>query len=99
MGIEKNVKAVIKNQNVFLDIINDYEFTEQSFFVENKRQGKVEVKYSDVYKAIESNGFLYLYVDKRIAYIIRKKDITEGTEEELRQILTAALKEKYKGKR
>ncbi|MBE5756700.1 MAG: YcxB family protein [Clostridiales bacterium] len=94
-AVKKNIYVINKNYKEFSKVSNDYEFTEENFLVINKK-GKIEVNYSEVYGVEETEKFFYIYMGKAIAYIIKKKGITEGNGEELSMLLKKAVGEKYK---
>ena len=97
-GIEKAMKSIKRIEQAFVKVSNDYEFDEESFVFENKKQGKNEVFYKEVYAVRETDKFFYVYMSKNIAYIIKKQMITEGSAEELSTLFKNILEDKYKSK-
>lgn len=53
-------------------------------------------KLNALFSCIESNKYFFIYTSPGYVYIIRKECITEGTSEELRNILSGCMGNKYR---
>lgn len=73
-----------------VEYITIYQQKGEDFYSETK------TKYNYLFKAIETEGEFVLYISNVQAHVIPKNKIIEGTIEELREILSNNLKEKYK---
>lgn len=56
----------------------------------------MQAKYSVLFKVIETASQYFLYISRAQCYVINKADITAGTIEELNQIFSNNLMEKFK---
>jgi len=103
-GVSASVKKTLKNAPDFANITNTYIFDgADNFDVETQIGKKTETRvfdYANLHRAVETKRFFYLYVNAKIAFMIEKSGITEGTAEDLRSILCTALDDKrYKCKK
>lgn len=81
---EKNTKTV-----------THFDFYED--FMTERSGGKTEkFRYSELYKIIETNKYIYIYHSPETASIIEKNDISFGSADEITELLKA--KTKYKRK-
>lgn len=52
-------------------------------------------KYTELLKAVESNDHFLMFVNKKTIHVVRKDSFTEGTPDELRDILQKSIGKKY----
>lgn len=92
MKLRSAVNRVMKQSPDFPYIENTYTFHENRFEIvtriKNKREHK-EVLYDDLIAVKERKNAFYLYVTAQLAFLVEKKNITEGSAEELRSIFSA----------
>ncbi|MGN1202000.1 MAG: YcxB family protein [Eubacterium sp.] len=96
-----SVKALYKAQGKFKETVNyflfrDNDFTCSSRTIDGGYQDRTVISYSFPVKAIETNEYLYIYIQKNRAYIIDKKTIENGTIDNIRCKLMPILGNKYK---
>ena len=97
LTVSKATDKILKKSPGFLAILNEYAFAEASFTVQTTIKKKTTtnvITYDELYKVTETKRFFYLYVNDKIAYIIKKSCIVEGNAEQLRQLFTVAIDEK-----
>ncbi len=90
---------VYKQSKRISDSENSYIFTDKKFSVESSGEGingRSEVEYTSLYKAVETKGFFYLYISKGQAMIVDKSTVTDGEAELIRQTIMLVLGKKYK---
>jgi len=96
-AIKKNKKTM----NILSDeTITTYEFNEDEIIVtaskENMYHSQATYKYSCIYKAVETKESYLLYISNHQAEVVLKKDIVEGSIEELNHILKMNLRDRFK---
>ncbi len=98
-------KCSIKKNKKTMHILSDetittFEFNEEEVIVtaskENMFHSQATYKYSCIYKAVETKESYLLYISNRQAEVVLKKDIIEGSIEELNHILKMNLKDRAK---
>jgi hypothetical protein len=52
-------------------------------------------RYEMIYRAFETKGFFYIYINRKQIYIIGKSDFTLGSAEELREFLKTRLRVRF----
>lgn len=96
-------KYAIKKNKKTMPILSDetittYEFNEDEIIVtaakENMFHSQATYKYSCIYKAVETKESYLLYISNHQAEVVLKKDIIEGSIEELNHILKMNLKDR-----
>ncbi len=90
---------VYKQSKSTSDIVNTYVFTDTKFTTSSSSigfSGTSDIEYTNLYKAIETTDFLYLYISRSQAIIVDKSTIAKSEAETLKQTIMSALKEKYK---
>lgn len=88
LKLRNTVKKLTAGQ--FAEIVNTYVFGEDRFQIETKIGKKAETKevlYSELVRVVERKDAFYLYVSAQLAFLIQKKNIVEGTAEDLRRLL------------
>lgn len=77
-----------------------YRFYDEGFTVNMKRgadyEGYTKAAYKYLTKVEESAEAYFLWISAAQAHVVKKADLTEGSLEELNQILTRALGDKFK---
>lgn len=92
---EKMLKSI---KSLYGDGTAVYEFDENTFknsIVSGKTKSEAVIEYSKLSKAIESKTHFYIFTNENTAYVIRKTAFTEGTPEELRNILKTRFGERF----
>lgn len=87
-------KSLAKMQN----IENDYIFYDnvlKTFTKSQEYNGEAEIEYSLFVKVYETTKYLFLYQTHNQVFIVDKNTIEGGTVEEVRNRLSAFLKDKY----
>ncbi len=59
-------------------------------------KGKSKIKYYKFYEVIETKNYFIIYFNRRQASIIRKIDLEDSLVDELRDLLTGKIGNKYK---
>ena len=80
------------------NITNNYVFTDDTIHLTAASDGYFEettIRYSYIVKVIETPNYLYIFQTKTQAHIIEKSTITNGTIQDIRQKLSAAVSGKY----
>lgn len=88
LKLRNTVKKLTAGQ--FAEIVNTYVFGEDRFQIETKIGKKAETKevlYGELVRVVERKDAFYLYVSAQLAFLIQKKNIVEGTAEDLRRLL------------
>ena len=88
LKLRNTVKKLTAGQ--FAENVNKYVFGEDRFQIETKIGKKAETKevlYSELVRVVERKDAFYLYVSAQLAFLIQKKNIVEGTAEDLRRLL------------
>ena len=77
---------------------NEYTFYSDSIKVISKNKdynGEAEIKYSVVPKVMETSKYVFIYQSKNQVFIVDKSTITNGTINDIRNILIPFVKNKY----
>jgi len=77
---------------------NEYIFCDDVFktFTKNKEySGEAEIEYSMIVKVYETSKYFFLYQTSNQVFIVAKNTIEDGTVEEIRDKLSAFVKDKY----
>lgn len=80
------------------NITNNYVFTDDTIHLTAASEGYFEettIRYSYIVKVIETPNYLYIFQTKTQAHIIEKSTITNGTIQDIRPKLSAAVNRKY----
>ena len=93
-----NAASTVKKNPAMFEKGVGFEFHEDHFADAGKSQKtRGEIKYSDLLKVCEVQDYFYIYLQPNIAFIIDKRDFTQGTPEELTELFRKALpEEKFK---
>lgn len=79
-----------------------FEFSENTIkhsIGSGETRSETVIEYSKLSKAIESEYYFYIFTAVNVAYVVRKSAITQGTPDELRDILQKCLGDKFTVKR
>ncbi|MBQ8123104.1 MAG: YcxB family protein [Ruminococcus sp.] len=72
---------------------------EEDFFYElisdENENSRKNFRYAHLHKAEESDSFFVIYIKPELACIVGKKDITEGSSQELRELLSRKLGSRF----
>lgn len=87
-----------KNSGKLMNINNNYTFTDDeirmtSISMDFNATGSL--KYYSIYQAVETHDYLFIYPQKGTAYIIDKSTISNGTIEDIKKAVSAAVPGKY----
>ena len=77
---------------------NEYKFTDEKIFVTTtgaEYNAEAEIEYSLFVKVYETTNYLFLYQTNNQVFIVDKSTIEGGTVEEIRNKLSAFVKNKY----
>ena len=93
------LKPLIKLKSFTDDntVMNYFIFTKDSILATSKskiRTGSSTYKYEWILKACETKNAFYLFFNKEGGLIITKSEITEGTADQLRDLLSSKISEK-----
>lgn len=80
------------------DVTNKYVFGEAAVEIVTKGEeyeGKCAVMYSSLSKVMENSKYFYIYQNQMQVFIVEKSTVVGGTAEEIRQKLSAYLREHY----
>lgn len=83
-------KMQYKSAMKFANIHNKFVFSDDEFFVSSDTQeysGNSRIKYSMLYKAVETNAYYFLFQNKISAFIVDKSNINENERTVLSQLL------------
>lgn len=83
---DKSTKAILKQKNSFIGFVNEFIFTEDSIQVKNQ-QSISNFRYNQIYECIETNKFVFIYLDKMQAFLIDKSGTEDQREKELINLL------------
>ncbi|NCA97157.1 MAG: YcxB family protein [Bacteroidia bacterium] len=90
-----NIKSMFLLSN---ETINVFEFDDNKFTIIQTKgdsyKSTTESDYSIFYKVIETNTLFLFYISNAACHVVPKKDIIEGTIEDLREVLINNLPEK-----
>lgn len=80
-------------------IPNEFTFFSDEFSVSSNSEnysGTSIIKYESVVKICERENFFYIFIGNNIAYVIKKSDIVNGTQDDLKNIFSNKIsEEKY----
>ena len=79
----------VENRYIFCDHVMKAFTTSQVY------NGQAEIEYTLFLKAYETSRYLFLYQTRKQIFIVDKNTIEGGTVEDLRNLLSAVLKDKY----
>ncbi len=93
-------KSLDKSYQLVSDeTISTYEFNNDYIKITVKKGddffSEITTKYFSIYKAIETSDTYFLYISKTQSYVFFKKDIVEGSVEELNALLKNNLGKKF----
>ena len=91
-------KITYKSMAKMKDAENEYIFYDgflKGFTKINEYNAEARIEYSSLVKVYETSKYLFLYQTKQQAYIVDKSTIEGGTVEEIRNNISAFLKDKY----
>ncbi|MBQ8164669.1 MAG: YcxB family protein [Clostridia bacterium] len=94
VGAKRFYNSLGKMKNVE----NEFTFFEDSFRAVSKIEGMnggSEIKYSMIEKVVEKQDYIYIYQNKRQAFIVDKSTVIGGTVEDIRNKLIPILQKKY----
>lgn len=80
------------------DIQNSYIFTDDSLKAATKSDtynGEAEISYSMLFKVYETSRYFFIFQTKNQAFIVDKHTLEGGTATQLREKLTAFVKDKF----
>lgn len=63
---------------------------------EEKRKGKAQIEYNEIYEIVERKKYYFVYVDNKNAFLIKKAGIIQGNIEEINRLFEEKIKERYK---
>lgn len=88
---EKADKAGVLKSIETLEFFDDILVIKSTAF-----KGKSKIKYYKFYEVIETKNYFIIYFNRRQASIIRKVDLEDSLVDELRDLLTGKIGNKYK---
>jgi len=99
MAFNYFIKPIIKLKSFSEEntVVNNFIFTNESILVTSKskvKSGSSTIKYEWITKACETKGAFYLFLNKSGGLIITKSEITEGSDNELRALLSSKISAK-----
>ena len=77
---------------------NEYIFTDEKIFVTTRGaeyNGQAEIEYTLLVKVYETSKYFFLYQTKNQVFIVNKSTVEGGTDEDIRNKLSAYAKGKY----
>lgn len=86
-------------QHQFPNTAIDFSFGENCFTINGSGEAynsHQEIDYGKLLKAVEKNEWFMLYITSVSVYVINKSEITEGTPDELRELLKRKLGNKFR---
>lgn len=97
LGIKSNAKSM---SVVSAQTQEVYRFYDEGIVITTKKgdeyEGYTKARYSYLYKVEETADKYFMQISNVQYYILSKKNITQGTAEELNKILAVALNDKFK---
>lgn len=75
-----------------------FEFDCNSYRIDSvcgNQTDSISGKYTDLLKAVEGNDHFLMFINKKAVHLVRKDSFTEGTPDELRDILKKNLGDKF----
>lgn len=96
-----NQKRINKTLSILsVETKERYEFNNEFILIQQQKgedySCETKAKYNYIFQALETNNDFILYISNVQAHVVPKNKIIEGSVEELREILSNNLKEKYK---
>lgn len=99
LGVKSATDKQLKNAKDFDRIENTYTFGEEGFGVETvtgKKKEYNEVTYDKIYKVVETKKFFLLYVNTKIAFIIKKDGVEEWRRQTARAVFDGFRQKRYR---
>lgn len=96
-----NQKRINKTLSILsVETKERYEFNNEFILIQQQKgedySCETKAKYNYIFQVLETNDDFILYISNVQAHVVPKNKIIEGTVEELREILSNNLKDKYK---
>lgn len=91
-------KIQYKNLHKLGNLENTYTFTENDFSCVSSHtdyNGSATLKYSVIFKIVETSKYMFIFRDKAQAFVIDKSTFKNGTPEDIRRLLKNYLGDKY----
>ena len=79
------------------NFINTYKFYKNYFNVENP-EGKAQIFYFKLYRVVETNQYIYIYISRENAFIVSKNGFTNGNPREFSKFIKKKVLFKYKNR-
>ena len=101
LQVSRIKQSVARNRN-FNETEQHFTFSEEGLSLQiriGNRASDYEVPYAQILKAYETNTNFYLYIGRAQALIINKKDVDEGSVDELCALLRKGLKKRFREKK
>lgn len=101
LQVSRIKQSVARNRN-FNETEQHFTFSEEGLSLQiriGNRASDYEVPYAQILKAYETNTNFYLYIGRAQALIINKKDVDEGSVNELCALLRKGLKKRFREKK
>lgn len=93
----KLVEKTKKSQKVSGSFVNNYDFYQNYFKVENS-EGKAQILYFKLYRVVETKDYFYIYVSRQYAFIVSKAGFTKGNKEDFSKFIKKKVFTKYKNR-
>ncbi|MFC4652146.1 YcxB family protein [Lactococcus nasutitermitis] len=96
--VSQTVKKFEKNNPAVATSQQNLQFTDEQVTIESTgdlQNGTSEMKYESFTSVRETADSFYLYISNSAAFLLTKSDFTQGTPDELRQLLQEKIK-RYK---
>ena len=95
-------KMLNKSANFLSETTEEvYTFDEEFFQLEQTKTGMfkstLQANYTYLFKVVEEADVWFMYISNTQAHVVPKKDIKEGSVEELNKIFATKLHDKFKG--
>lgn len=91
-------KTSYKATKKLADVKNSFIFKDDEILLSSNTAeytGNAAIKYTMLYKVMETSEYLFIYQNKVQVYIVDKSTIENGSVNDLRQVLSNVLKKKY----
>ena len=98
LGYFVGPKIQYKNMHNMAGIENTYIFTEKDFSINSNNSvydGSAVMKYSVIFKIVETSKYMFIYRDKAQSFIVDKSTFDEGGAETVRNMLKNYLGNNY----
>lgn len=93
----KLVEKTKKSQKVSGSFVNNYDFYQNYFKVENS-EGKAQILYFKLYRVVETKDYFYIYISRRYAFIVSKAGFTKGNKVDFSKFIKKKVFTKYKNR-